>query len=263
MIELTRKRIIAIVAGVLVLAVIVYGFWPDPTSVQVATVVRDSLQVTVEEEGETRMTERYEVSSPVAAFARRIEVEAGDVVAQGEPLVQLEAPRASILDVRSRAEAEAAAEQAERQADAAEAAAERAREERQRVEQLVEQGSATQQVLEQAVFEERRVTAVASIVSPSVQWTRLGSGYRVLARFIVWQGDDVLQAPSSALFRTEEGEWAVFVVEDGRARRRAVRVGHQSGLTVQIISGLEEGEAVIVHPDNELEDGARVEPRNP
>ncbi len=383
--KLTRQRVVLIVAAVLVLAAVVYGFWPDPVSVQTAPVERGSLQVIVEEEGETRVRNRYVVSSPVAAYARRIEVEPGDVVAQGDPLVQLEAPRAGILDPRTRIEAQAAVEQAERQAEAAQAAAQQAREERQRIEQLVEQGSATQQALEQAIAEERqaeanlaaaraavararaalydalegeaqpvravlrapaagrvlavhrrsagavtpgeplvevgdtealevrvdvlsqdavriapgtpvlleqwggdhlleavvdrvepqaqtevsalgveeqRVPVVATLVSPPDAWAGLGSGYRVLARFVVWEGDDVLQVPTSALFRTEDDGWAVFVVEGGEAVRRRVEVGHQSGLTAQITAGLEEGATVIVHPDNELEEGARVEPQD-
>lgn len=376
--EMNRRRLLLIVAAVLVLVAVVYGFWPDPTPVQTASVEREALQVIVEEEGETRVRDRYTVSAPVAAFARRVDVEVGDAVEAGDPLVQLEAPRAGLLDARTRAEAQAAIEQAERQVDAAEAAAERAREERQRVEQLVDQGSATRQALEQAIAEERRATAdraaaraavaharatldaapmetsppttlrapaagrvlavhrrsegavspgeplievgdtkamevrvdvlsqdavriepgtrveldqwggeepleavvdriepqgrtsvsalgveeqrvtvVATLVSPPEQWAGLGSGYRVLTRFIVWEDDDVLQVPTSALFRTDDG-WAVFVAEDGVATRRRVDVGQQSGLTAQVTSGLEEGETVIVHPGNELEDDTRV-----
>ncbi|HSH45858.1 MAG TPA: efflux RND transporter periplasmic adaptor subunit, partial [Longimicrobiales bacterium] len=108
--------------------------------------------------------------------------------------------------------------------------------------------------------EERRVPVRAAITSPPSMWADLGSGYRVLATFVVWQGDSVLQVPTAALFRSEEG-WAVFVVDGSRARHREVDVGHQADLRAQILSGVEEGQEVIIHPPNELEDGARVDVR--
>ncbi len=58
---------------------------------------------------------------------------------------------------------------------------------------------------------------------------RLGDGYRVEAGFILWQADNVLQVPASALFRYR-GEWAVFVVEHGKARRRPDSLGHRGPL---------------------------------
>ncbi|HEX9108646.1 MAG TPA: HlyD family efflux transporter periplasmic adaptor subunit, partial [Longimicrobiales bacterium] len=107
--------------------------------------------------------------------------------------------------------------------------------------------------------EEQRVPVVAQLTSPAAAWSgRLGSGYRVLARFVVWSSPSALQLPTSALFRTGSG-WAVFVVQDGRARRREVTIGHQTGLSTEILSGVREGEQVIVHPGNEIEDGVRVD----
>jgi HlyD family secretion protein len=109
--------------------------------------------------------------------------------------------------------------------------------------------------------EEQRVGVVAGFESPAAAWAdSLGAGYRVLARFVVWQADDVLQVPSSALFRVGE-EWAVFVVEDDRAVRRTVTLGQQSGLVAQVTDGLSEGEVVIVHPSNDVEDGIEVDPQ--
>ncbi|HEX6865029.1 MAG TPA: efflux transporter periplasmic adaptor subunit, partial [Thermoanaerobaculia bacterium] len=51
---------------------------------------------------------------------------------------------------------------------------------------------------------------------------------------------------------------SVFVVEDGRARRRQVRIGHRSPDAVEILAGLAAGETVIVHPGDRVEEGARV-----
>jgi len=90
-----------------------------------------------------------------------------------------------------------------------------------------------------------------------MQWEELGDGYRVEALFVLWEGDNVLQVPASALFRYGDG-WAVFTVEGKRARRKIVTLGHRSGLTAEITSGLTEGESVITHPDEAIEDGSRV-----
>jgi HlyD family secretion protein len=106
--------------------------------------------------------------------------------------------------------------------------------------------------------EEQRVPVLVEITSPREQWQSLGTGFRVEARFILWAGDDVLQVPSSALFRQGEG-WAVFVVEDGRLSTRVVEPGRESGLMREITDGLSAGEAVVAHPSDALEEGLRVE----
>jgi HlyD family secretion protein len=109
--------------------------------------------------------------------------------------------------------------------------------------------------------EEQRVLVVADLTSPAAAWERLGDGYRVEAVFLLWQGTDVLQVPASALFRVGSG-WAAFAVEDGRAVRRSVEVGHRNGLIAEVRGGLAEGGSVIVHPDDAIADGARVRARN-
>ncbi|MBM3298441.1 MAG: HlyD family efflux transporter periplasmic adaptor subunit, partial [Deltaproteobacteria bacterium] len=108
--------------------------------------------------------------------------------------------------------------------------------------------------------EEQRVLVIADITSPLEIWMRLGDDYRVEAHFIIWEGKDVLQIPASALFRKGEG-WAVYVVEENRTRERQVEIGHRTGLTAEIISGLDEGTMVIVHPDDTIREGIRVRPR--
>ncbi|MFQ5586557.1 MAG: efflux RND transporter periplasmic adaptor subunit, partial [Thermodesulfobacteriota bacterium] len=105
--------------------------------------------------------------------------------------------------------------------------------------------------------EEQRVFVISDITSPPEQWEGLGDGYRVEATFILWEGDNVLQVPASVLFRYGDG-WAVFVVEGKRARRKVIEIGHRSGLFAEITSGLTEGELVITHPDEAIEDGTRV-----
>ncbi len=407
-----RKWVGIGVVALAVIAAIVYGFMPQPVRVETQPVTRGPMQVVIEEEGETRVRERYVVTAPVAGYAQRVTWAVGDAVQQGEALLTLEPMRSDVLDPRRRAEAEArvaAAEarlQAARQeADAAAAQADYAVAERERVQGLFDAGSATQQQLDRAAAEARqaearrtaanhavdvaqyeveaartalryagasngavtgervripapidgRVLAVhhesEGVVSPgqplldlgnpqqlevvvdvlssdAVQiepgtpvrferWggppldgrvrtveptgrtkvsalgveeqrvfvvaditghseggmqgsgqqenpatgarSRLGDGYRVVARFIVWEGDDVLQVPSSALFRSDGG-WAVFVDNDGTAEQRAVEVGRHSGLQAQVTAGIDEGEHVITHPDDAIEDGTGIEP---
>jgi HlyD family secretion protein len=106
--------------------------------------------------------------------------------------------------------------------------------------------------------EEQRVWIIVDFTSPAALWQRLGDGYRVDAHFVLWHGDDVLQVPASSLFRYENG-WALFVARNGRAQRRRVEVGQRNALAAQILDGVKEGEWVIDHPGDEVDDGVRVE----
>ncbi len=385
-------------AALIVLA-IAHGFWPRPVLVEAVQVTRGELRVTVEEEGKTRVTDRFVVSAPVAGFVRRLELSVGDTVSQEQVLADLEPLRATVLDPRSRAEAQArvaaaqaALHAAEQNASAAAAEAQYAAAELERIRLLYEADNVSREELEKAQaaarrtranrrssefavevarfgleaartalrhsaaehtgkpvekvqirapvngrvlklyrksegvvdagaallemgdprtlevavdvlsadavriapetdvlferwggdvplegrvrvvepvgftkvsalgVEEQRVLVIADIVSPAPAWHRLGDGYRVDAVFILWERDDVLQVPTSALFRYEQG-WAVFVVENGRAQRRSVELGHRSGLAAEVVSGLTQGELVITHPDDSVEGGTRVRQR--
>ena len=102
--------------------------------------------------------------------------------------------------------------------------------------------------------EEKRVNVIADFVdSPD----GLADGYRVEARIVTWEGQDVLKIPGSAAFR-EGDAWRVFAIEQGRARRKAVEIGHRNQTEVEILRGLTEGEDVILHPSNQLKDGVRI-----
>ncbi|MBK7926298.1 MAG: HlyD family efflux transporter periplasmic adaptor subunit [Bryobacterales bacterium] len=105
--------------------------------------------------------------------------------------------------------------------------------------------------------EEQRVRVIADITSPEQEWQRLGHGYRVEAVFILWRGEQVLQVPASALFRTGE-QWNVYAIEGGLAKKRAVTLGHRNGLAAEVVSGVKEGERVIPHPDESVVDGKMV-----
>lgn len=367
--------------GLLIVAAIIYGFMPEAIPVQTATVKSGPFQVIVEEEGKTQVEHQYVVSSPVAAYARRIKFNPGEVVQEGSALVELEPPRSIFLDSRSKAEALARVEAAEASLQQMESQAEQATKIKERMERLARKNSATSEQVEQATaeaasavaarnaaqaeltaaqalvskgnnpgkqpveqvltspasgqilavhkrsegfvnageplleignieelevqvdvlsrdaisissgmrvlldqwggesplegvvkrmekqgkmvvsalgVEEQRVKVIVALKSSPEIRAGLGAGYRVLAQFIIWEDEDVLQVPNSALFRTGEG-WGVFVVEKGLALQKKVNIGQQTGLTAQVLEGLAEGELVVVHPSSELANGVEVE----
>ena len=102
--------------------------------------------------------------------------------------------------------------------------------------------------------EEQRVSVVADFADTA---GALGDAYRVEARVVTWEGG-ALKVPSSALFR-RGARWCVFRVEGGRAREAEVEAGHRNQSEVEITTGLTEGDEVILHPPNEMADGAPVE----
>lgn len=395
---LRRKLWVTGVILVVVLAIL-YGFLPRTQEVDLVRLTRGPLQVTIEEEGRTRLKERFVISAPTAGYMRRIEAKVGDPVKKGETVVVLEPLRSQALDPRSRAEAAAtvsareaslaAAVERERAATAdadytdkrlaritnlyargsvakdqhdqmeseakkaravqrsAKAAADVARSELERAKTTLQNFAPVQRTgknntvevtspVSGAVFriyresegavhvgeplmdignagnlevrvevlssdavrikqgtpvlfkrwgrdepltgrvrrvepagftklsslgvEEQRVLVIVDITSEPQMWRVLGDGYRLEAHFVVWEGQDILQVPTSALFRSGK-EWSVFVEENGKARRRAVEVGQRTGLTAQILSGLKENERVVAYPDDAISEGTRIRQR--
>jgi HlyD family secretion protein len=109
-------------------------------------------------------------------------------------------------------------------------------------------------------IEEQRVRVVLEVLDPPAQWTGLGHEYRVFVHITIWQSDNALQAPLGALFRSG-GQWAVFRVIDGRARLTPVRIGQMNAANVQIADGLKAGDVVILHPSDQITDGASIQNR--
>ena len=394
-----RNHIGLIIGVIIVVAIIVIGFIPRPVLVDVAIAKRDALEVTIEEEGKTRVIDRYILSAPVDGFARRLDLNVGDTVEKGQQILYLEPLRSNVLDPRSRAEAEARVsaanatlKAAERNVLASNADAQFAANELDRLKRLYEsktisldrlqQAEAnarrTRANLESATFdvqvaqfeknaaeavlsysaagqtgdtpetvsimapvagsvlkihhesegvvnkgdslleigdplslevevdvlsrdaikinpgtrvrferwggnkvlegavrtiepvgftkisalgvEEQRVLVIVDITTPKEEWQRLGDGYRMETIFIIWQDKDVLQIPSSALFRHND-QWAVFAIKDDRAVLTPVTIGQRSGISAEILSGLDEGDQIINHPGTNVEDNSRVRSR--
>jgi HlyD family secretion protein len=108
--------------------------------------------------------------------------------------------------------------------------------------------------------EEQRVNVVIDLLDPLESRTQLGDNFRVDCQIIVWQADDVLQVPTSALFRIDE-RWHLFAVKNGRAMLAPVEVGHNNGRQAEVLGGIESGSVVVIHPSDTLEDGVEVEQR--
>jgi HlyD family secretion protein len=382
---------VAVIGGLLAVAM-----WPTPVPVDVGSVVRGPLVVTVDEEGVTRVRDRFVISAPVSGRVLRIELEPGDHVKRGAVVARVRAEAPPLLDARTRAEAEAAVESAKAAQGRAQAESERAKtvlaqaeRELARARQLAKDGLSTPQAvdareadvreaqegLNAAVFavraavselqralarlsptvpdasgriftvtspadgvvlkrvresesiipagdpllevgdprqmeivsdllstdavkvkprsramidewggdhvldatvqrvepagftkisalgvEEQRVNVVLDFVKPDERTAALGDAYRVEVRIVIWETADALKVATSALFR-EGGQWAVYVIEEGRARRRLVELGHQTGQEAEVLNGLTQGTPVILHPGDTLFDGARVEER--
>jgi HlyD family secretion protein len=105
--------------------------------------------------------------------------------------------------------------------------------------------------------EEQRVYAVADLITPPAARGNLGDNFRVEARIITWQNDRALKVPSGAVFRRGDA-WQAYVVSEGRAVLRPVTVGRTSDTETEILSGLKEGEDVILYPGDRVRDGLRV-----
>lgn len=109
-------------------------------------------------------------------------------------------------------------------------------------------------------IEEQRVKVVLDFVDPPEAWSRLGHVFRIVARIVVWRGEAVATVPIGALFRSGES-WAVFTVVDGRARLKRIEIGERNQRFARVVSGLAEGEQVVLHPSDSVRDGIRAEQR--
>tara|TARA_R110000868_G_scaffold241497_3_gene497027 strand:- start:842882 stop:844084 length:1203 start_codon:yes stop_codon:yes gene_type:complete len=162
-----RWIIYLLVAG-LVFAGIFYAMQPKPVEVDAGVAQSGTLRITVDEEGKTRIRERYSVSSPLVGRLRRITLDAGDAVrAQETALAVIEPTNPDLLDARALAEAEArvrAAQAAVRQAGAtlesARAGTDFAENELTRITNAFKQGAANKHELDSAQTAQR--TAIES-----------------------------------------------------------------------------------------------------
>ena len=392
-------RRIAIVAGVLAAAVVVtWAVMPGPVPVEMAIVTKARFVASVDEDGKTRVRERYVVAAPLAGRLGRIHFKAGDQVQVDDAVATITPSPAPLMDPRTRHEVEERLGAAEANVERAKAVVGRARSQSEqantdltRTRTLAERGATTAQALEHAELavrlaerdvraaefldhaaehelsqmrallarygnsaegtpdgwnvtapvagvvlkvsqesetivhpgmplldigdphdlevvvdvlstdaveirpgadvaiihwggegqlsgqvrrvepaaftkistlgvEEQRVNVLIDIVSPAIQWARLGDAYQVDAQIVVFAQDDATIVPAGALFRRGD-EWNVYVVKDGRAELREIAMLRRSGRFAAVASGLSPGEMVVVYPSDRVASGARVRPR--
>jgi HlyD family secretion protein len=162
---LKQHPVIAIIA-VLIAGLLLWGFWPQPVLVETVAVTRAPMNVTIEEEGRTRVIDRYIISAPVDGVACRVKLDVGDSVEQGQVLLGITPLESQVLDPRSRAQAksqvaaaEAALSAAKEQARAASAAAKLAQTELKRLRSLVEKDVISRESFDRAVTEAQTTSA--------------------------------------------------------------------------------------------------------
>jgi len=108
--------------------------------------------------------------------------------------------------------------------------------------------------------EEQRTLVWLTLSGAAASRQGLAPGYRVWGRVFLRRAAKVRLCPVGALVR-DQGGWAVFRLEAGRARLRPVEVGALTDTQAEIISGLSTGDQVIVYPSDEVADGRRVRAR--
>ena len=109
-------------------------------------------------------------------------------------------------------------------------------------------------------IEEQRVRVVIDFSDPPEMWSSLGHDYRVTVHIVIWASTGVLTVPVGSLFREGE-DWAVFAVVNGRARVTPIKIGHRNSRFAQVISGLADGDGVVLHPSDRISDGTSVSKR--
>lgn len=392
------NRIVGGLVGLSIVGGMVWSFLPKPLPVDMGKTSKGSLVVTVDEDGKTRVVERYIISAPLSGTLGRVALNAGDDIDAGATLAQIVPAAAPLLDDRSRSQLEARVLASDAAVKQAEASAERAKmgkafadKELERIQGLVKSGALAQRDVEQAelearsrakeaesaVFavrvaryelenaraavsrtdgsdndkrsagkhfvirspvkgkvlrvlqesegvvgagtplfeigdpaaievvvdvlttdavqirpgaraqlerwggpgelaakvrrvepsaftkvsalgvEEQRVNVLLDIDGPTEARAPLGDGFRVEAKVVVFEANDVLKVPAAALFRSDGG-WAVFTVEGGLAKTKKVQLGRRTGTEAIVENGLSEGETVILHPSDSVKDGAMV-----
>ena len=198
--------------------------------------------------------ESWNLTAPVAGVVLKVAQESETIVQPGAPLLEIGDPRdlEIVVDVLStdavdiRPGAEVA------------------------IEHWGGQGELSERVrrFEPAAFtkvstlgvEEQRVNVLVDLMSPAEKWAGFGDAFQVDARINVFAQVDATIVPRGALFRRGEN-WTVYVVKDGRAEIKDVKLLRRSGRVAAVASGLAAGESVVVYPGDRVASGVRVEVR--
>jgi HlyD family secretion protein len=105
--------------------------------------------------------------------------------------------------------------------------------------------------------EEQRVIVLSDLINPPEATKALGDRFRVEVHIAIWHSDEVLKVPAGALFR-EGNSWKTYLFRDGKAQLTDLQVGHSDGRFTEILTGLQPGDEVLLHPPDTLKDGGAV-----
>jgi HlyD family secretion protein len=248
---LTDRRLL--LSTVVIGSLIAIALWPSAVTVDVAPVSRGPLVVTIDEEGRTRVRDRFVVAAPVTGRVLRIELEPGDRVARGDVVARLQPESPPLLDARMRAEANAAVDNTQASLGHARAEEQRARaalaqaqRDLARTRRLTAAGVMTAQDLEareaDALVAEEAVNAAAFAVraaSAEVERAQARVGTSVSAR---GGGAVVVKSPADGvvLQRLRESESVVPAGEP------LIEIGDPT--QIEIVTDLLSTDAVRVRP---------------
>jgi len=199
---------------------------------------------------------KWEVTSPVSGSVLKVAQKSESPVALGAPLLEIADARSleAVVDVLSQESVGIRPGMPARLELGAGVPALAARV------RLVEPAAFTK--ISALGVEEQRVNVVLDFAEPLDRVQTVGDGFRVEAHIVVYRAENVVKVPVGALFREGEG-WAVFVAEERRARKRAVKVPRRNGIEAMVEDGVKPGERVVVYPSDALKDGARLAPARP
>ncbi|MEO7097954.1 MAG: HlyD family efflux transporter periplasmic adaptor subunit [Luteolibacter sp.] len=108
--------------------------------------------------------------------------------------------------------------------------------------------------------EEQRVIVLSNLVDPPEAAKALGDRYRVEVRVAVWHAEDVLIVPAGSLFR-EGNAWKTYLFSNDTAKLTTIEAGHSDGRITEILSGIQAGDEVLLHPPDTVKDGTKVTKR--
>jgi HlyD family secretion protein len=148
------RRWVPYLGAVVLAGLVTGGLWPKPVPIETARVTVGALRVTVNEEGKTRIKQRYVVCAPVVGQLRRIPFKAGAEVAAGDTVAVIEPVSPTLLDVRARASSEAKRDTAAANVEKARAAHTFATSDLKRTEKLHADKTVSVQELENAQWRE-------------------------------------------------------------------------------------------------------------
>ncbi|MDF1811025.1 MAG: efflux RND transporter periplasmic adaptor subunit [Verrucomicrobiales bacterium] len=109
-------------------------------------------------------------------------------------------------------------------------------------------------------IDEQRVYVYADFDGSVKKAGNLGNGYRVEGRIVVSEKENAVLVPEGALFRKGD-DWAVYIVDRNKAEIRILDIGMNNGIEAEVLSGLSEGDIVVLHPGDRVEEGSLLECR--